>query len=293
VSYAADAGDGGDSVGGMIARGPGAALTRNQHGKVVPQPQADAVASELAAHFADTLNKGAEMGYLGVSETFAVTITPEGSAFAAQAVEDATAGCDKVKSVTADWTGFQLELESTCTIEEWAERMDVDLEQIEAGAGPPIVTAAGFAPSAPNAPAGDAISSEWWGCIGAFAAFGFSLLGVGLAVVSPATSWLTFWLIWSVAGVSFFTAGTTLAQNCTQAVSAKAKKQVWVGYEAPSLPLATVGLGSFRIQDIFSPPAGNEAWVNVWNYCQFSYYSNYRWSSYGYSVPLYKRYNCY
>lgn len=281
----------------MMARGPSAALTRNSQGRVVAKPQASPKAGELAEYFADTLNKGSDEGYLKVSEDFAVTLTGKGEAFARKAVEEATAGCDIVTSVGADWTGFQVQLESTCTLEEFGERTGLNLGDIGAGeisAVPASVSAAGFAPPVESRPAGDAISSEWWGCIGSFALFGVSLVGVGLAVVSPATSWFMFWLTWGVTGTGFFSAGTAMAQNCTQAVSARSHRQTWVSYETPLLPIATIGLSSFRIQDVFSPPkGGNETWITTYRSCSFSYYSNYRWSSYGYSVPLYKRFNCY
>lgn len=90
------------------------------------------------------------------------------------------------------------------------------------------------------------------------------------------------------------TTPVSMAQPFVWLRSQHPTRSVWVSYDPPMLPLATVGLGLLRVSDPIRPPeGGNQAWVNVTGPCAFQFYLNYVYSpNYRYSVPTYKRYNC-
>lgn len=287
-----------DVVGALIERGPHAVLDVNPQGKIVPKPQASRTAIEFATSVATSLTVAKENGFFEVAESFAVTLTPKGRDFALGMVERNSAGCDRVKSISADWLGIHLDLEQTCTQEELAERLGIDLEEVEqaeqAAAVAPI-SAAGLAPAPAPRSAGNAVTSDLFGCLLSASTFalGGALAAVAWAVASPVTLWILFWIRWSGALSTLVAAATNWVQNCTQVLRTEAQVRRWVAYEPLALPIAVAGIGNLRVGRPVSPSDAPDAtWVYMYVRCSFGFYSNYRSSSNGAYVPTYIRYNC-
>jgi hypothetical protein len=275
----------------MIARGPHETLELNPAGHIVPRPQRGAAANELAKGAARSLNEGLTRGYWEVAADFTVTLTAEGQEAAEKMASGVTNQCQSVTSITADWTGFKVELESTCTEQEQLDYIKSLGVEPTAGIAPQV-SAAGLAPIAEQEPslnAGPVISEDWQCVISIGATLGAFTSAAWLMLV-PWAGWIWFTVMWSGWSAGFLSLVTTTINNCTQVMEVSVSRDVWVSYEPLALPIGAVGLGSLRITDVIAPEEErNEYWVKQKRYCRFQYYSSYRWSRYGYSVPLYVR----
>lgn len=286
----------------LVTRGPHAALETNPAGKVVPKPQRDDEMAAIADRFARSLNEAVAKGWFRLDEDFRVALTPQGREFAEDLVAESSAGCLSADAVSADWTGYLITVGVSCSEEELLRRTGVDLRATpgpdtgtsETGSLiPATVQAAGFAPTAPDQPAPDALLSDGFGCIGSALAVTGSFLNIAAMVFGPWTGWVHVTLQFSARGLLFFASSILMVQNCTQLVGMRSTKSVWIA-RGPQLPLAMVGLGAMRLRQPVGPEdAGSATWVTVTGSCAFHYYANYRYDpTYGYSVPTYKRYNC-
>jgi len=276
----------------FVTRGPHEALSFNPAGKIVPKPQSNAELGELAKAAATSLEDGVARGYVEVAADFAVTLTPEGRDAAQKVAEEMSLGCGRASSISADWTGIRVEIEATCTEEEQQELID-SMDATSGVPGPATVTAAGLAPGGPSQPEGDAalVSPEWDCVLEILATFGVFVSAAALITI-PWLGWIWFTVVWSGFSVIFLRRVLDTIQNCTDVIQTWVERNIWVSSNSFVLPIAAVGIGSWRITDgptVDDDPDG--VWVRVRRYCSRTYYFGYRYySAGGYSVPLGVRY---
>jgi hypothetical protein len=244
-----------DRLAEFVAAGPAAALSRDATGRVSAKRQADAAVAEFADSVAKSLNEGSTQGYLRVERDLSVTLTDKGREFAIRTIDEQTHGCDRVLSVTADWLGFHLDLESTCTEQEFHDRNGTEALPDQA-AQAPTIAAAGLSAPIPAPPVSDH-SSHTTSCLASLGTLAVGLFTVAIAVASPITGWVVFWLTWARAGAATFTAAILVVHHCGQLL---------------------------QVQNRVGPTT---------YVCGRSYYAYYRWSSYyGQYVPTYVSYVC-
>lgn len=285
---------------GDIAKGnPHDVLQFNANGEIVAKPQRDKSKDNIGTEIANSLQNGVSKGYFEVTDDFDVTLTAEGEKFAVESLAAESKGCMRVTSATADWVGFHVKVEAACSEEELQERFNVDFDnqpEPETGALENKVLAAGLAPPhAPDSGADPWVNSDDLNCWSALAGGAVVLLAALLAVVLlPWAGWFIFVIEIAIGGLAFFNALIEAISNCTQLLSVRANVRRWVALEPPLLPIAAIGLGGMRIQDVVEPPVDADArWVYSTVNCRFGYYSNYRYSySTRTSVPTYVRWNC-
>jgi len=279
----------------FVARGPHEALSLNPEGKVIPKPQSNAELDGLVKAAARSLGDGVARGYVEVAADLTVTLTPEGRDAAEKVAEEMSLGCGRVSAVSADWTGIRVEIEATCSEAEQQERIE-ELDATSGDPGPATVMAAGLAPGGPSQPGGNAalISPEWDCVLEILATLGVFTSAAAVMMI-PWLGWIWFTVVWSGFSVVFLRRVLDTIQNCTDVIQTWVERQRWVSSNPLVLPVAAVGIGSWRITD--GPTLGDDpdaVWVKVRTYCPRMWYFNYRYySGGGYNVPLGVRYgNC-
>jgi hypothetical protein len=160
----------------------------------------------IAGEAARTLNEASAAGYLVVSDDFrSVKVTRAGRDYVKGLVRDQTAGCDRVTSVSADWLGFHVEIQSKCTQAEFEAR-----HGLAAQAESPVATEAPAA--APDSPI-TIQSHESWNCLLSVIATGVAVVGLLVFLAAPPFGWL-FWVSWGVTGVGGFLAWFAANDAC-------------------------------------------------------------------------------
>ena len=201
-------------------RGPHELYRTNPAGKIVPVAQGKASLDEPLVRIADLLNGARDAGYLTISGEFDVALTDEGREFVEETVTQASGGCDRVTEVSADFTGIHVNIEPTCTVEEVAG-LTTDS---------PAIKGAGFAPPAAAEPKSNAVrASQDYNCILEMAGLMVGLVGMVAFVWFPPTTWVSFWIGWTLIGSDLAIGTLSAVNNCTYVYAAELYKRYWAG----------------------------------------------------------------
>jgi hypothetical protein len=229
---------------------------RWERGRIVGRPESvpDDGRAILDA-IVKTLNVGSAEGYLTAREDFDLSITDKGRRYVEDQFAHLSRGCVKAEKISADWRGFHLEANVTCTEEE----LDAAFRD-QVAYGKTASLGLGVLPSRDSDPLA-AIFGEDFGCLLSLTGISISAVGLLLLMAFPPAGLLA-WVLWGLGGAGFVTTYVSTVDNCTGILAAKERFHLY----------------------------GNQYYTTN---CTFAYYASYRYDrTAGRNVPTAARWNC-